>query len=586
MNDLFASLTHGIKFNKKKNNSSMDIFKHSAEKSSKLKMDLFGEDRNNVATIPHHSEIEDESAIDISKTITSNKKRKLNEDDLSDSFNNRPDEINAFRNRLQIKVKGEDIPNPCPTFTNMNIHKEYKSIIISNIEKSDWKEPTPIQMQAIPAMLSGRDLLATAPTGSGKTAAFSIPILSQLAKGSNSSKSGSGIRCIILAPTKELAEQISRETTRLITGRRIKICLLKKKLVANMIEKQTKSSFDHFDVLISTPLRFLSLIKAQAIDLSKVQMIVLDEADKLFELDTINNNSNNKQKHSKNVHSNGDIDDSDDGNEEDVRIRSSFLSQIDEILASCPEKGIQRALFSATIGPFVRELAESFLNNPIQVSIGTENTGASTIDQKLVFVGREDGKLLAIRQLVQEGLNPPVLLFLQSIDRAKELFKELIYDGINVDIMHAERTETQRQEVIRRFRIGEIWVLICTDLMARGIDFKGVKMVINYDLPQSAVSYIHRIGRTGRAGQQGKAITFFTEEDMPRIRSIANVIKLSGCFVPDWMLSIKPMNTKMKKQLRRSAPHRRHIDLLLKKTDDEISSKSNSKNLKNKNPTK
>jgi ATP-dependent RNA helicase DDX52/ROK1 len=144
---------------------------------------------------------------------------------------------------------------------------------------------------------------------------------------------------------------------------------------------------------------------------------------------------------------------------------------------------------------------------------------------------REEGKLLAIRQLVREGLKPPVLLFLQSKERAKQLFHELVYDGINVDVIHAERTQEQRDQTIRRFRTGEIWVLICTDLMARGIDFKCVNMVINYDFPQSAVSYIHRIGRTGRAGREGRAVTFFTEADIHYLRSIANVMKLSGCEV-------------------------------------------------------
>jgi ATP-dependent RNA helicase DDX52/ROK1 len=215
------------------------------------------------------------------------------------------------------------------------------------------------------------------------------------------------------------------------------------------------------------------------------------------------------------------------------------LTQVDEIIAECPTPSnnsiiLQRCLFSATIGPFVKELAEGFLKNPIHVAIGVENSGATTIDQKLIFVGREDGKLLAIRQLIQEGLRPPVLLFVQSIDRAKDLYKELVFDGINVDIMHSNRSAVQREEVMKRFRQGEIWVLICTDLMARGIDFQGVQMVINYDLPNTAVSYIHRIGRTGRAGRTGEAVTFFTEHDIPILRPIANVVKLSGCPVPDY----------------------------------------------------
>lgn len=479
------------------------------------------------------------------------------------AFHNQ-EEVNAFRNRLQIKVKGENVVHPCATFSSMPIHKEVKAIIIKNIELTDWKEPTPIQMQAIPALLAGRDVLAAAPTGSGKTASFVIPVLSKLSSLLHQKKSeNDGIKALLLAPTKELAEQIHREANRLVFGKKIKICLLKRNTAATAIQKQEKSGFNKYDLLISTPLRLLSLVRAEVIDLSKVQMIVLDEADKLFELDGIaegssganKDNSSKKKNHKKRKHdeesddsSSDEPDDSENDTDEEEdeaaaaaqRIRSSFLSQVDEILAQCPDgRGVQRGLFSATIGPFVKELSESFLSNPIEITIGKENAGANTIDQRLVFVGREDGKLLAIRQIVQEGLKPPVLLFLQSVERAKELYRELIYDGINVEVIHAERTQLQREEIIRRFRVGEIWVLICTDLMARGIDFKGVQMVINYDLPQSAVSYIHRIGRTGRAGKKGTAITLFTEADMQRIRPIANVVKLSGCPVPDWMLTIK-----------------------------------------------
>jgi ATP-dependent RNA helicase DDX52/ROK1 len=243
-----------------------------------------------------------------------------------------------------------------------------------------------------------------------------------------------------------------------------------------------------YDILIATPLKLVSLIRADAIDLSRVEMIIMDEADKLLELEKTFANKNDVN------------DDDNEGDEEPAqRDRSSFLNQVDEILAQCPKNDtIIRGLFSATIGAFVRELATAFLRNPVEVAIGVENTGASTIQQRLIFVGREDGKLLAIRNLIQEGLKPPVLLFMQSIDRAKELFRELVFDGINVDVIHASRSAHQREEIMKRFRRGDIWVLICTDLMARGIDFQGVQMVINYDLPLTPVNYIHRIGRTGQ----------------------------------------------------------------------------------------
>jgi ATP-dependent RNA helicase DDX52/ROK1 len=184
---------------------------------------------------------------------------------------------------------------------------------------------------------------------------------------------------------------------------------------------------------------------------------------------------------------------------------------MDEIFASCSNDNLQKFLFSATIPSNVEQLAKSVMKDPIRVVIGQKNAATELIDQNLLYVGQESGKLIAIRQLVQSGFKPPVLIFVQSIQRAQELFKELVYDGINVDMIHSERTQQQRENIVTNFRIGKIWVLISTELMSRGIDFKNVQTVINYDLPQTAASYIHRIGRTGRAQQRGTAITYFTK---------------------------------------------------------------------------
>ncbi|CAM9201317.1 unnamed protein product [Chrysoparadoxa australica] len=391
------------------------------------------------------------------------------------------------------------------------------------MQDSAWKEPTPIQMQAIPCMLAGRDVLAAAPTGSGKTAAFVLPALACL----NGTEKG-GARALILAPTRSLATQIHRDVVRLSRGTQLKACLLKK--AAARSAAGDKTSFANIDIMVSTPMRLVSVLRAGAVSLATVKMVVLDEADKLFDV--------------------GRSDKPED---------TAFITQLDEILAGCTNDKLQRALFSATLGPAVHDLASSILRNPVQITVGTANAGAPSIDQKLIFVGKEEGKLLAIRQLVQQGLKPPVLVFLQDKDRAKELFHELVYDGINVDVIHSDRTQQQRDTIIENFRHGDIWVLICTDLMSRGIDFLGVNMVINYDLPQSAISYIHRIGRTGRAGRRGTAITMFTEEDMSKLRSIANVVNLSGCDVPDWMLSVKKLCTRDKKQLLLRAPNRSGI---------------------------
>lgn len=577
MNNIFASITKGAKFSSKTKPLQNFMKKDSGKAESKFVTDLFSvkkcaesDDGDEGSMEENASSASGDSSGDEEEDGRGSDKKK------SKTFD-REDELNGFRNKMNIKVKGTDIAPPCTSFESMNIDQSIKDTVLDNIEVGLWKEPTPIQMQAIPSMLARRDILATAPTGSGKTAAFVIPALSRLAE----TRSTGGLRVLLLAPTKELADQIHREAQRLIQGKRFKIYLLKKKGIAGAIAAQGKSSFNKYDMLIATPLRLLSLIRAGCIDLSQVQTICMDEADKLFELDTHGGGDHSRGGNSDDGGAEGSDDEDEDEDDSDgeakassaplERVRSSFLSQVDEILAECPSdrSRLQRCLFSATIGPLVRELAESFLSNPVEVSVGVENAGASSIDQKLVFVGREDGKILGIRQLVQQGLKPPVLIFVQSIDRAKDLLRELVYDGINVDVMHASRSQQQREDVIRRFRIGEIWVLICTDLMARGIDFKGVQMVINYDLPLTGVSYIHRIGRTGRAGRTGCAVTFYTEEDIPRMRSIANVVKLSGCPVPEWMLAIKQLNTKQKKQLRHSAPKRHFIS-------DKASSSSSS----------
>uniref|UniRef100_A0A8C0HK14 RNA helicase n=1 Tax=Chelonoidis abingdonii TaxID=106734 RepID=A0A8C0HK14_CHEAB len=264
----------------------------------------------------------------------------------------------------------------------------------------------------------------------------------------------------------------------------------------HMIHKATEN------ILVTTPNRLIYLLKQDppVIDLTRVEWLVVDESDKLFE----------------------------DG-------KSGFRDQLASIFLACTSHVVKRALFSATFAFDVEQWCKLNLDNIILVSVGARNAAAETVDQELLFVGSETGKLLAMRDLVKKGFTPPVLVFVQSIERAKELFHELIYEGINVDVIHADKTQQQRDNVVHSFRAGKIWVLICTALLARGIDFKGVNMVINYDFPTSAVEYIHRIGRTGRAGHTGKAVTFFTEDDKPLLRSVANVIQQAGCPVPDYI---------------------------------------------------
>lgn len=249
--------------------------------------------------------------------------------------------------------------------------------------------------------------------------------------------------------------------------------------------------------------------------------------------------------------------------EADRLLEQGFLEQTDSILAACTHSSLRKALFSATLPASIEELSKTFMLDEVRVLVGAKDAAVESVKQELVYVSSEDGKLLGLRNLIRQGaVKPPVLLFVQSIQRAQELFKELIYDDLHVDVIHSDRPKAQREGVIEAFKKGDVWILICTEVLARGIDFKGVELVINYDFPQSRESYIHRIGRTGRAGRQGKAITFFTEDDATYLRSIVNVMKQSSCDVPEWMLQLKAPNQKQKKALKRKAPERQDVKVV------------------------
>mmetsp|Transcript_10568 Transcript_10568/g.11655 ORF Transcript_10568/g.11655 Transcript_10568/m.11655 type:complete len:607 (-) Transcript_10568:195-2015(-) len=500
------------------------------------------------------------------------------------------EEIAAFRNRMSIHLSQSNrhdhiIPDPIssfneltrPTWWNESDQKTFSSLkntIIRNIENGKWINPTPIQMQSITALLGRRDVLGCAPTGSGKSGAFIIPTLfissapdeifykTEHVQNKNDTAStprkkglhtGSGkIRALILAPSRELASQLHREIERLGEGKLhgLRSALLSKSNAGTICSAYSSSGGDSknnrgLDILVSTPLRLLECLEngagadcSKKLDLGSVRVVILDEADRLLDA--------NDGSHGKNGA----------GASAEFKSGSShvktFVAQIDTILANVPDTAV-RALFSATIGSSVRHLAETILRNEVDISTGAKmgNTTASgvnsNISQNLTFVGKEEGKLLAIRQIIAKGISPPVIIFLQSKDRAQALYLELMYDNINVDVVHAGKSQASRDAAVSKFRKGETWVLICTDLCARGMDFKAVNMVINYDLPTSGVTYVHRIGRCGRAGRKGEAITLFTEADFDNLRNLANVMKLSGCEIPDWMLSIKgSANTKGK----------------------------------------
>jgi len=433
-------------------------------------------------------------------------------EEATDPHTRSDDTVRHLRRQHGIHVHGGTAPPLIEQFDELR-HLGVPDWLVDNLRTGlKYDGPTPIQMQAIPALLEGQKVIASAPTGSGKTMAFLVPLIT-LIKGP-----GKGFaRILVVCPTRELAQQSLREFDRLRGSRKFR---------GRLVDKINFGSGDEgvrrVDFAVTTPLKLVQLLRDGKVTLDGVQYLVLDEADKLLDM--------------------------------------GFSPQLDEILSHCTHPSLQPMLFSATIPPAVLQLAESIMPAPLHISVGVDNAANTDVDQRLMFVSSEEGKLLGMRQLLRDGeVKPPCLVFVQDKDRAQQLFSELVYDGLYVDVMHSDKSKTQRDNVIKAFRAGKIWVLICTDLMARGVDFKGVQVVINYDFPQSAATYIHRIGRTGRAGRKGTAITFFTLNDVPYLRTIVNVMRQSGCEVPEWMLKLQKPNKKERRRLEQHPLKRKRI---------------------------
>lgn len=576
--DIFKTLAAGAKFNLKRFQSDAERFSLIRKPVKEEKVDVKIEPLDSVddnlefsAKRKHDDNddsVEDENVLTFyeglkaskdGKIIKKNKKQKIltDEEILEKQQRQEREKINSFRKQNRISIIGHDVPNPIEKFEHLSTVYKVGGDLLKNMANSGYKEPTPIQMQAIPVMLEGKQILACAPTGSGKTAAFLFPILHQLV-----GPQKKGFRAVILSPTRELAKQTYRECMKISEGRDFRVHIISK--INKALSQYGPKSSNKFDILITTPKRLMFLLNQEppAISLNNVEWLIVDEADKMFE----------------------------DGTR-------SFRDQLSAISKACSNPKLRQAMFSATQTPAVTKWCRKNLKSWISVMIGLRNAATDLIEQELLYVGSEDGKLMALRNIIQKGITPPVLIFVQSKERAQELFNELIYDGINVDVIHADRTQTQRDNVVRCFREGKIWFLVCTELMSRGIDFKGVSLVINFDFPPSGISYIHRIGRTGRAGNKGKAITFFTQNDTVNLRSIAEVMRDSGCEVPEYMLEVKKYNRKTVKKLEHVAPKRKTISTRLKHRrrfkDDNDSSKGKQTNKKfdtkkqiNKSPNK
>jgi ATP-dependent RNA helicase RhlE len=345
-------------------------------------------------------------------------------------------------------------------------------------ESLGYNEPTPIQRQAIPVVLSGRDLIGCAETGTGKTAAFLLPIIQGI-----SERKVPGIRVLVLAPTRELASQIQKNYTELNTvkGNRSVIAI-----GGANIRTQIADLRRGVTVMIATPGRLLDLTERGNVNLSGVEVLVLDEADRMLDM--------------------------------------GFLPAIRRVLAMLPAKR-QTLLFSATMSSSIEQLARSTMKEPKLVEVSQRGRAATMVEQTAYQVAQESKTALLV-QLLEKQPEPfeRVLVFTRTRRGAERLSHILKSRDHSVNRIHADRTQPQREAALRDFRNGGARVLVATDIAARGLDVDSVSHVINYDVPAAPEDYVHRVGRTGRAGNQGKAITIVTPVDELSMRAIERLM--------------------------------------------------------------
>lgn len=362
--------------------------------------------------------------------------------------------------------------------------------ILQALTAEGYNAPTPIQQQAVPVLLEGKDLLGCAQTGTGKTAAFAIPILQNLYLQKNKPGPSGHIKALILTPTRELAIQINESFAAYgkHTG-------LKHTVVFGGVSQfnQTNALKRGADILIATPGRLLDLIKQRFISLQHIQTFVLDEADRMLDM--------------------------------------GFIHDVKNVIARLPAKR-QTLFFSATMPPEISKLSESILNNPVRIEVTPVSSTAEKVKQAVYFVEKNDKRSLLIYLLKNPEL-VSVLVFARTKHGADKIAKELYRANIKADAIHGNKSQAARQKALTNFKSGRIRVLVATDIAARGIDVDDLSHVINFELPNVAETYVHRIGRTGRAGLSGIALSFCDAEEREYLRDINKLIKQPIAVVED-----------------------------------------------------
>jgi len=390
--------------------------------------------------------------------------------------NNVKDDMNPAAEAPVTDVPATDAP-AAENFDGLGLSAE----LLQALGEEGYTSPTPIQVRAIPEVMAGRDLFGCAQTGTGKTAAFALPIIERHLK-NRKTRQPRGCRVLVLAPTRELAAQINDSFR--AYGR---FAQLKSAVVYGGVGQSPQvTALRHgVDVLIATPGRLLDLYQQRHLDLKHVDTLVLDEADRMLDM--------------------------------------GFIHDVRRIVGYVP-KDRQTLFFSATLPDEVRELAASMLKNPVEVKTTRRSTPAETVDQAVFHVPQKQKRQLLLHLLDREAMTR-VIVFARTKHGADKLMKDLVKNGVRAEAIHGNKSQSQRERALREFKSKNPPVLIATDIAARGIDVDEVSHVVIYDLPHEPETYVHRIGRTGRAGLSGKAVAFCDHEERPRLRAIEKLLR-------------------------------------------------------------
>ncbi|HTR79120.1 MAG TPA: DEAD/DEAH box helicase [Gemmatimonadaceae bacterium] len=358
-----------------------------------------------------------------------------------------------------------------PTFESLGLSQ----IVLDSVEAAGYTEPTPIQREAIPLILKGRDIMGLAQTGTGKTAAFTLPIVDLLVHGPRRT------RVLVLTPTRELCIQVEESVRKYAKHSKLTAVSVYGGVPLDPQQKKLRAGVD---IVVATPGRLLDHLERQNVVFDDLEVLVLDEADRMLDM--------------------------------------GFAPQINRIVDQIPAYR-QTLLFSATMPPEVEALARKYLRKPLLVQVGRRSAAAHTVTHAVYPVAR-DRKSTLLAHLLREASLDSVLVFVRTKHGADRVVRHLEHEGIPATAMHADKTQPQRIRALEDFRSGKIRVLVATDIAQRGLDISGITHVVNYDVPQQAEDYVHRIGRTGRAANEGDAFTFMAPDEIAMVRSVERMI--------------------------------------------------------------